>query len=210
VGPSRLHLALLGLCAVALMGACPPKPTLRIVAPPLTFLTDDSVGLFAEVSSHFDPATLAVEIDGVDLVDALGLVPPWSGVSGVVMVGATSVAVSGFSFDPNAPGPLDPIRVTLEGLAPASHTFTVSAVRTSTGVLASVARAFGVVDAFAEAAHILPSAGQVGLFLSGGGSQESAVLGDPLAAGPVIVPGSDELRPGFTHAANALVREEGP
>ena len=106
--PSRL-LAVLAIVPALLAARCGLQ-SIVIDAPFHGALLEDpghAVALAARVGTNFDMASVEVRLDGVDLVAALGLVPPFAGASGVVVIGSTPVSISQFSFSQSNPRLVD-------------------------------------------------------------------------------------------------------
>ena len=197
-------LAGVGLASLLLAAGCPLR-RVTIVEPRDASLHDDpGVAVSARIGRNFVHTGAVVRVDGVDLAAALGLVPPFADASGVVVIGAQSVAVTGFRYEiPAAP---DPIRVsaTLTGLAVGDHTLEVEAPPIEPGVPGLDVHVFAVAEPFALAAEVLPSAGTPPPGLVTLPGQPGAVtLGDGLAAPPVGLADGGSLRPGFAPVARA-------
>lgn len=194
-----------GIAGLLLAAGCPLR-TVSIVQPRDGSLHDDpDVSVAARIGRNFVHDAAVARIDGVDLVAALGLVPPFADASGVVAIGGASVAVSGFTYE--IPAPPDPIRVsaTLVGLAVGDHVLEVEAPPIEVGAPAGLdVHAFAVTEPFTLEAAVLPSAGTPppGL-VTLPGRPRSVTLGDGLAAPPVGYAGGGSLRSGFTPVARA-------
>ncbi|MDJ0788617.1 MAG: hypothetical protein QNK05_17555 [Myxococcota bacterium] len=201
-GRPRLCLLLLALVALPAM-QCGPR--LSLDAPGEAQLLDEApVLVTGEVAKAFQPASVELRLDGVDLIAALGLVPPFTGAGGVVNVGGQLVTVSGFDFDPTPPG-VTPLLVDLDGLDPGDHTLELVAQRAGTAPT-SVLRSFGVVAAFQQPATTLDSgAPAASLSLGSEGSVSGASLGQPLAGPPVSLSLGSEVRPGFVPVREELI-----
>lgn len=202
----KLLLALV-LCA-ALGAKCGPLRVIQFLEPDDGKLLASGAPLvvLSRIGQVFDPATVAVEIDGVDLVAALGLVPPFVGAGGAVVVGPDLVMVSNFTYDPTAPG--EPrLDVQVDGLSPGAHDVTISANKTASGEPGSASRSFSVVGGFAEAVPALTAAGLPGGPATTGsaGFLANQALGQPLAAPPIGFVGGESLRSGHIEAAERSI-----
>lgn len=200
--------ALLGLLLVGLhlLGlACQGRNLLALDTPVDGHLVDDPVpvvSVAARVGTNYDPDSVAVRIDGVDLVSALGLTPPFSDESGVVNVNGTPVTVSGFTFELGFnPRPLS---LAAAGLPAGAHTVELAATNAK---LTTITRSADI-EIIGPMTLELTEATAAGLPLgpeSAGaeGTLVNASLGQPLAAPPVPVANGGEVRPGFVPAASA-------
>ena len=93
----RFHLVLLGAAALANLALTCSS---AITAPrEAQILPDSAIRAAATILRNFDPASVIVAIDGVDLTAAVGLVPPFADESAVVIVGGVPVTVSDFDFE---------------------------------------------------------------------------------------------------------------
>jgi hypothetical protein len=196
-------LAALGVSALLLAPACPLQ-TVQIAAPRNGSLHDDP-GLAFEVRTgrNFVHTSTVIRVGSVDLIAALGLVPPFAGAGGNVTVGTDLVAVSDFTY--SIPAPPAPIRVsgTLTGLSAGDYVLEAEATKPSTATTTKAA-AFAVVEDFTREAEVIASAGTpVPGPVTLGASARIATLGEPLAAPPVGLSGGGELRPGYVPAATA-------
>jgi hypothetical protein len=192
-------------CAGLLSAAtCTPTAAITIVRPSTDFLTDDAaLEVFVQIPNAFDATTVEVRLDGVDLIDALGLAPPFNDEAGAVVVGPHLALVSGFTYDPTLPGNPKELRLVLAGLPAGSYGLQVSAIRKSDHALIARARTFSFTTAFAQALRADAAVGLAGESLGASGSLAAATLGDPFAAPPVGGGATSELRPGFAAAAGA-------
>jgi hypothetical protein len=207
VGQTHRIAAALGVSLLLLAPAC-PLTTVQIRAPRPGSLHDDP-GLAIDVRTgrNFVFESTVVRVDGVDLIAALGLVPPFAGASGNVSIGGDVVAVSDFTY--LIPAATEPIRVTatLAGLDAGDHLLEAEATKPSSATTLKSA-AFAVVEAFALEAEVIASAGTPAPALVPlGTSARAASLGDSLAAPPVGISGGGELRAGFVPAAAARIGE---
>lgn len=203
----RSPLAILAGVALAslLVAAGCPLRKVTIVEPRDASLHDDpGIAVSVRIGRNFVHTGAAVRVDGVDLAAALGLVPPFAGESGVVVIGAHGIAVTGFTYEiPAAP---DPIRVsaTLAGLAVGDHTLEVEAPPIEPGAPGLDVHAFVVTEPFTLAAGVVPSAGTPPPGLVTLPGRPSAVtLGDGFAAPPVGLADGGSLRSGFAPVARA-------
>lgn len=198
-------LAGVALASLLLAAGCPLR-RVTIVEPRDASLHDDpGVAVSARIGRNFVHTGAVVRVDGVDLAAALGLVPPFAGASGAVVIGAQNVAVTDFTYEiPAAP---DPIRVsaTLAGLAVGDHMLEVEAPPIEPGTPGLDVHGFAVAEPFALAADVVPSAGTPPPGLVTLPGRPSAVtLGDGLAAPPVGLADGGSLRSGFAPVARAL------
>ena len=195
-------LAAAGTAALLLAAGCPLQ-TVQIVKPRNASLHDDP-GLAIEVRSgrNFVHTSTVVLVDGVDLIDALGLTPPFSGAGGNVTIGGDVVAVSAFTYSiPAAPAAIQ-VTATLTGLSIGDHTLEAEATPSGGGGPTQKSSQFAVVGDFALAADVIASSGTPAPgVISGGNSARSVTLGDSLAAPPVGISGGGEIRQGFVPAA---------
>jgi hypothetical protein len=113
--------------------ACPRR---SIVAPlPGLVVDDPSVVLAARVATAFDPMSVEVRVDGVDLIAALGLTPPFTNVSGTVSIGGQPIQVTAFRYDTSLAGNPEPVDAILTGLPEGAHEFAVRGLRLANGQL---------------------------------------------------------------------------
>ncbi len=91
-------------------------------------LTEGSVRIVAEVKESIDPTTVSLEVNGVDLIAALGLTHPFLDEAGRVVIGSDEIAVSSFDFEPPASGTTR-LFVDLAGLAPGDHDVVIRGLR---------------------------------------------------------------------------------
>ncbi len=189
--------------ALVLIGSGCPLSTVAIQAPRVGSLHDDpTIALDVLVGRNFVQTATVVRVDGVDLIAALGLVPPFAGASGNVTIGGDLVAVTNFSYA--IPAMTDPIRVTatLAGLSVGDHTFQAEAPSPGGGAPTIKNSLFAVVEPFTKELEVIASAGTPppGLLVIGN-HVGGATLGESLAAPPVGIAGGGEVRAGFVPAA---------
>ena len=202
-------LVLAALLPAALAARCGLK-TIIVDRPfPGALLEDPShaVSLAARVGANFTLASVEVRLDGVDLVAALGLVPPFTNVSGVVVIGPDSIAISGFSFTTGNPRRVD---VVASGLPLGSHVLEVAGDRSDGSGSAVDLAGFEIFDPFALAAQAIVQSGARPRDLASGATLFAATLGQPLAAPPVAFGDGSELRSGFVEASEALIAGGAP
>jgi hypothetical protein len=202
--PSRL-LALASLLPALLAAPCGLRSIVIDVPFDGALLEDPghTVALAARVGTNFNLATVEVRLDGVDLVAALGLVPPFTDAAGVVLIGSTPVSISEFSFTTNtSPRFVD---LVASGLDLGPHALEVEGVKNdASGSLLDTAN-FEIFDPFALAAEALVPSGARPRDAGSEGTLFGATLGQPLAAPPVALSDGGELRSGFVEAAEALI-----
>jgi hypothetical protein len=203
--PRFLRRVLAVALLLGLVGAsCVPK-AVEVLAPTDRSLVDDpAVAIEVRVARTLDPESAAVRIDGVDVVAALGLTPPFADAAGVVSIGGTPVAISDFDYEIPS---LDPVRVRLRaaGLAPGAHALEAEAF-TLDGLDSVLDDAtFDVVAAFALAldATAASGGGPITPLVQPSRKVARATLGDPLA-GSASTPGVGAVDTGFFSAAQAL------
>jgi hypothetical protein len=205
---AAIALALL-LPALTAVQSC-PEFRVEVLHPKQAALVDDSVVSAAGTFGiHFDVSTAEVRIDGVDVLAALGLVPPFAGAGGVVSVSGQLLVLSNFRFEQNVAGlPEDVWRVDLDvaGLDGGSHDFELRAFNTRAGVVRRHAISFAVVAPFTLEAELLAAAGQAAPQAAGSeGVLHAASFGQPFAAPPVGLSGGGELRQGFVEVSEARI-----
>lgn len=183
---------------------CGPFNNIAIDQPPLGSVFDnDPVAIALRIGRGFDPLSVEVELDGVDLIAALGLTPPFSGAGGVVNVGGDLVTVSNFDFTDT---PTKFVNLEISDLDTADRTLVVRGVKSGVG-LQQKTRPFVFVDFFTQELEIFSAAGlaepeQTG---PGGTILANASLGDPFASPPVTFPDDSVLRQGFVEAAEGRI-----
>jgi hypothetical protein len=168
----------------------------------------ESVSLAARVGANFDTTTLEVRLDGVDLVAALGLVPPFGGASGVVVVGSTPVSISDFSATTNTNPRL--VDLAASGLPLGPHLFEVEVARRDGSGNGLDLASFEIFEPFALASEAIVPSGARPRDAGAQATLFGATLGQPLASGPVTLSDGGELRSGFVEASEALVSGGGP
>lgn len=203
----RTRLLVVAVLAVAASGTrCPHALDTIVVDAPLEgAIFEDAGGAVepaARVGSNFKLPTLAVRLDGVDLLEALGLIVPFNDASGVVSIAGTPVSISEFSFTLGS----REIALLASGLPSGGHSFEVEAQRNDDVVVAE-AVSFQVTGPMTLEAELLSAAGPrqpegVGVE----GVVFDASLGQPLAAPPVALSAGGELRSGFVPAAEARIQ----
>jgi hypothetical protein len=199
---------LLGLAFASCLalGAPCTAPTISITTPTPNLVVDDpSVSLAASVATAFDPLSVEVRVDGVDLIDALGLVPPFTNAAGTVSIGGQPVQVASFRYDTAAAGNPKPVSASLAGLPEGSHQLDVRGVRVSNGALVSALRSFTVSGPLGLALDVVPAAADRTAPMSGGGTLAYGTLGASLPGAPVPLADGGELRAGFVPAAEGRI-----
>jgi len=165
---------------------------------------DPTVALAAQVATAFDPLSVEVRVDGVDLIAALGLVPPFTDASGTVSIGGQPVQVSAFRYNTATAGNPKLVSAALGGLPEGAHELAVSGLRVSNGQLVTDSHPFVVSSPLALALDVVPaSANRTGA--AGGGTLAYGTLGASLAGPPVGLSDGGELRPGFVPAAEGRI-----
>jgi hypothetical protein len=203
---TRLLAALAGVGL--LLGAGCPLQTVRIQSPRSGLLTDDpALAVSVRIGRNFVHDASVVRLDGVDLIAALGLTPPFADAGGVVTIGPDPVTVSGFTY--SIPAPPDPIVIVAEvaGLPVGDHTLEAEAQPTNGGASTLKSAPFAVVAPFARRADVIASAGTPPPGPVAGGNRAPDVgLGESLAAPPVpLAGGAGAVRAGFVAAARGPV-----
>jgi len=201
----RARRSQLWLAAVLLATACPPT-TVTINLPRANALVDDpGVAIALTVPRSFTPTATIVRVDGVDLVAALGLVPPFANAGGSVAIGADRVAVTGFTWTVPPSGPVA-ISATLTGLASADHVLAAEAFPAAGGASVAKSRSFAVVEPMTLEAHEIATAGTPAPPPVPTNHAGNATLGESLAAPPVaLANGAGQLRAGYVPAAQGRV-----
>jgi hypothetical protein len=207
-----MHPRLLALTALlpALLAAPCGLRSIVIDAPFDGALLEDpghTVSLSARIGANFDPASVEVRLDGVDLVAALGLVPPFTGASGVVLVGSDPIAISEFSFTTGGPRLVD---LVADGLPLGVHALEVEGDKSDGSGSVVDTAGFEVFDPFALAAEAIVPGGARPRDLASGATLFGATLGQPLAAPPVGFGDGSELRSGFVEVSEALIAGGAP
>lgn len=193
-----------GIAAGALVAAtgCPPA-TITISKPAANALEDDpAIVLELSVPRRFVPGGSVVRIDGVDLIAALGLVPPFENASGLVEIGSDTIAVSDFDYVIPSSGRVT-MSAVLAGLPSADHLLEVEAVPTAGGAATIVPRAFAVVEPMTLEASAIASSGTPRPPFTPGPRIGNATLGESLAGAAIPLAGGGSLRPGYVPSAQA-------
>jgi hypothetical protein len=182
--------------------------TIRIDRPADTLLVaDGTLVVAARVAGAFDPATVEARIDGVDVIAALGLVPPFDAASGVVQIGPDMVTISDFDYDPGQAGSAKHLRFLATGLSQGMHQLEVSGLKSVDQSLTLRTADFDVIPALSLVAQTLSShvllLGPISL--SSGDELRAVSAGEPFAAPPVGLSDGGELRSGFLEAAEARI-----
>jgi len=210
---SQIRIGLLGaLLGLSLGPSCGPKATLTIHSPrDGEILVTGVVEVDADAGRKLDGTSLTLELEGVDLAAALGLVPPFSDESGVVAVGAALVAVTGFTIATPVQGP-HVVAATLSGLPPGRYVLSLSGEVSGSTTLVSRALDLVVVEALVLEASDVPAAGLPGgaVALPTQGVLGNASLGQALAAPPIATQGGASIRSGHVEVAEGLIAGGGP
>ena len=199
----------LGATGLLLSAGCPLQ-TVQIVKPFTDSLVDDPAFLVdVMVGRNFVQTATVVRVDGVDLIAALGLVPPFAGASGSVTIGTDLVAVTNFSY--TIPVATDPIRLTatLTGLSAGDHTLEAEAPPSGGGASTIRNNLFAVVEPFTQELEVIAAAGtpRPGV-ITGGNHAGNVTLGESLAAPPVGLANGGQVSAGFVPSARG--RSAGP
>ncbi len=180
----------------------PPFQGIAIQEPAANELeTDGLVRVEVRVGLPIDETSVALLLDGVDLIGHFGLTPPFAGVGGMVAVGPDLVVVSDFSFDPAAPTPQLSLEAT--GLSAGPHDVQVTGFRPSDGLSLMPSRTFHLVGPLDEKARAVTAAGSRSPSVVAGSRLGHASLGDVSAAPPVAYPDGSELRAGIVETVEA-------
>ena len=186
-------------------------PKVRIVLPEPGALVDDST-LQAEgnFGPSFDVTTVEVRVDGVDLLDALGLAPPFEGLGGVVLIRGFPVTISDFTVRRSIENGvfIGPWRVSFDvaGLPEGDHVFEIEGFETNNGVFRRSSAAFAVVPPFTLEAEAIVASGRRAPEAAGAeGMLQGASFGQPFAAPPVSFADDGELRSGFVEVSEARI-----
>jgi hypothetical protein len=197
-----LVLALVASIAIT----CRPSATISIVAPlPGLVVDDPSVVLAARVATAFDPMSVEVRVDGVDLIAALGLTPPFANVSGTVSIGGQPIQVTAFRYDTSLAGNPKPVDAVLTGLPEGAHDFAVRGLRLANGQLATDLHTFIVSSPLALALDAVPASASRAGAVGSAGTLAYGTLGGALAGPPVPLADGGALRPGFVPAAEGRI-----
>jgi hypothetical protein len=201
--PSRPRrvVVLLALGAVALTAATCPQV---VVDSPrhLQIVDDPAVPVVARFGQNIDATTSEIRLDGVDLLDALGLVPPFTGAGGVVVIGSQTVTVSGFEYLIAPPQP-QRVRFTLTGLDPTTHVIELRGVNTIAELQTST-RTFSVSTPLALAVDAFDAGGSAAPKGLTSGSAYATSLAPPWSAGRIPLSDGGSIRPAVAGAAAAL------
>lgn len=189
--------------AFLLSTGCPPM-NVMITKPRVNALEDDpGVAIEVQVPRRFVLTASTLRMDGVDLIAALGLVPPFAGAGGNVVIGPDTVAVSGFTYSIPPTGNIV-ITATLAGLPAADHALEAEAVPSGGGANQIKTRSFAVVEPMTLEAEVIASSGTPPPPPVPGNHAGNVTLGESLAAPPVALSGgAGELRAGYIPAAQA-------
>lgn len=193
----------LACASLALLLAGCPLDTVQISAPKVGALQDDpAVALDVKIGRNHVPTSGVVLVDGVDLIAALGLVPPFAGASGNVVIGPDVIAVANFTYAIPPTGSYQ-VTATLTGLSAGDHQIHAEALL-GVGGTSARDRVFAVVEPFTLEAEVIassgtPPPGPVVL----GSRLGKASLGESIAGPPIAVSGGGEIRPGFVPVAQA-------
>ncbi len=203
-----LRTAILVLFAALAAGAggC-PLTRVKIKAPLDGALIDDPGPVFSRVRTgkNFQPLSIVVRLDGVDLIAALGLTPPFTGAGGIVSIGGDTVTIADFDYDISESA-FNQVEFTADGLSDGDHLLEAEALKTDES-LEMRTSAFALVDPFTLELSSLPAAGLPRGEASAGaeGVLVNASLGDSSASPPVVLSNGDELRAGFVNAAEGRI-----
>lgn len=193
------------LLAAGTLGANCNPPRVSIQTPGEAQIIDDSSVLATgRVARALDETTGELIVDGVDLLDALGVVPPFANVAGVVVIDGAPVQVSEFSWT-GAPGQADTVSVRLAGLPADAHLLELKAFDPGPAVVRSVTRAFLVSEPLALVLEAFDAGGlRAGAQALPLGEASAASLGAALSAGEIPIAGGESIREGLPAAAAAL------
>lgn len=192
----------IAVVALAAATGCPPAPIV-ISKPAANALADDpAIAIELSVPRRFVLDASVVRIDGVDLIAALGLVPPFDDASGLVAIGPDTIAVSDFDYVIPASGRVV-IRAMLAGLPSADHLLEAEALPAAGGAPTIAPRAFAVVEPMTLEASAIASSGTPPPPFTPGPRMGNATLGESLAGPPVPLAGGGTLRPGYVPSAHA-------
>jgi hypothetical protein len=200
---ARLRVSLLAAASLLLVAqsSCPPPSFVRVDAPANGALIDDpSVHVSISVSRDFDAPESVVRVDGVDLIAALGLTPPFANASGVVSIGGTPVTIASFTYSIPAQQPVQ-ISLDATGLAPGAHALEAEANPPS-GPPVSTSSGFDQLSGlFGLELDLVANAGGPAKQVISATSVRKSALGESVAAPPVALSGGGTLRQGFVPAA---------
>lgn len=173
---------------------------------------DGTLDVEARVAGTFDASTVEVRVGGVDLIAALGLVPPFSGAGGVVVIGADNVTIAGFTYDPTLPGQAKALDLSASGFSEGPSSLEVSGIRNGQATVVTDTADFQIVAPLGLVAESGSAGGMLqGAQAAGAGSTlaNASLAGTPAAA-PIALPGGGALRSGFVEAAEAKIAGGGP
>lgn len=201
--PAWTHVAFLLLLLPLLLAASCVFKGVAIQEPAQNELqTDDVLRFEGRVATQVDPLSVAVLLDGVDLIQHFGLVPPFFGQGGNVMIGGDLVAVSNFDFDPAAGIPQ--MSLDASGFSPGPHDIEITGFRPSDATALATSRDFTMVGPLDEKAGAIVSSGLPhGSAGFGGFLLGNASSGDVSAGVPVSYPDGSELRAGVVEVIEA-------
>ncbi len=186
-------------------------PKVSIDLPEPGALVDDTtLRVEGNFGPSFDVATVEVRLDAIDLVAALGLVPPFEGSGGVVMIRGVPVTIGDFTFRRFIENGVfvGPWRVSFDvaGLPEGNHVVEIEGFETNNGVLRRNFAAFAVVAPFTLEAEVFAASGRQEPEAAGAeGTLHGATLGQPFAAPPVSFGDGSELRTGFVEVSEARI-----
>ena len=164
--------------------------------------THPPVRLEARIARSVAADSVQARLDGVDLIQALGLVPPFEGATGDVLVGGAWITISDFRFDPA--GGFPNLSLDATGLPLGTHEIAVSGHRPSDGADLAVVRSFTRIVSLDEKVRETTSAGLERPSKTVAGVRlGNAAAGDAGAGAPVHFPDGSELRAGVVEAIEA-------
>lgn len=206
--PSRpARAALIVLAGLALGAPCTaPFSTVRVDQPRAQQLFDDPAPVVhgaGRVGTNFSLASIEVRLDGVDLVAALGLTPPFQTQGGAVMLPSGPVTISAFSVF--TPGGQHTVVFDVAGLPQTAHTHEISALRIADSALVAASTSFTLTSPLGLAAQGFPAAARAVPAVVPGGVLAHQTAGEASPAASLPIPGGGELRSGFAPVAEALV-----
>lgn len=201
---SRRSLALGLLLVAGTLGSTCNPPRVTIQTPRDAQLIDDaSVVMSGRVARPLDETTGELLVNGVDLIDALGVVPPFVDVAGVVLIGGELIQVSEFHWIA-APQTADAVSVRLTGLPPAFHLLELRA-EDQAAALHAASASFAVSEPLALVLESWDAGGQrFGTQALPLGEASTASLGAAVAGGSIPLAGGASLHEGLAASAAAL------
>jgi hypothetical protein len=145
-----------------------------------------------------------VNLDGVDLLQALGVIPPFNRAKGEVLLGQDTVSVNHFSYRTRGRG-WDAISIMLAGLSQGAHVLEAGAHGPEE--TRSALSAFEIVGLFGMAPNGPTSSGIASARsqFPSGMRLEGAVAGAPTSGAPADLPGGQLMLPGFSFSARAFL-----